>query len=85
MDKKCISKKIDAVIKKELNLNDDFVLNHENNFVETLGLDSLMLVNLLVAFENDPLLQLNIAGLTYEDLENINTLTGYVLNQSKRS
>ncbi|MFC0416220.1 acyl carrier protein [Cytobacillus solani] len=85
MDKKCISKKIDAVIKKELNLNDDFVLNHENNFVETLGLDSLMLVNLLVAFENDPLLQLNIAGLTYEDLENINTLTDYVLNQSKRS
>ncbi|KOP81407.1 hypothetical protein AMS60_02240 [Bacillus sp. FJAT-21945] len=84
MDKKCISKKIDAVIKKELNLNDDFVLNHENNFVETLGLDSLMLVNLLVAFENDPLLQLNIAGLTYEDLENINTLTDYVLNQSKR-
>lgn len=85
MDRKCISKKIDAVIKKELNLNDDFAINHENNFVETLGLDSLMLVNLLIAFENDPLLQLNIAGLTYEDLENINTLTDYVLNQSKRS
>lgn len=84
MDKKFISQRIVEIIKEDLNLDKNLELNYESNFVDALGLDSLMLVNLLIAFENDPSLKLNIANLTYEDLESINTLTDYVLNQNKR-
>lgn len=84
MDKKFISQRIVEIIKEDLNLDKNLELNYDSNFVDALGLDSLMLVNLLIAFENDPSLKLNIANLTYEDLENINTLTDYVLNQNKR-
>ncbi|MEH6989557.1 acyl carrier protein [Cytobacillus firmus] len=84
MDKKFISQRIVEIMKEDLNLDKNLELNHESNFVDTFGLDSLMLVNLLIAFENDPFLKLNIANLTYEDLENINTLADYILNQNKR-
>ncbi|SDZ37866.1 phosphopantetheine-binding protein [Bacillus sp. 166amftsu] len=82
MNRQTISNQIVSILRKELNLDNNFVLNFEKNLVEWFNLDSLMLVNILLALEKDPILKMNVANLIYEDLESLNTLIDFIICQT---
>jgi acyl carrier protein len=74
-----IKKVINEVLK--LDIAPDDIAGNDSFFTETLGLDSLNLINFVVALEEKYDIIIDDDDLRVELFENINTITQYIVNK----
>jgi acyl carrier protein len=85
MERSVILDEIKKIICHVLNFEESTISwNYNANMINSFDIDSILLVDLLIALDASPKICIDIQQLTNDDLESINSLVDYIINNQDK-